>query len=634
MVNKNELITTNFHKNIGYLEENHHEIYEKIVAYEDYISQNNITENFRLSYENDGFDILNMQTNKYLYNKQSRDFIQIMRESVNFKKDENVFESFKVLEASKRLKGYNFVFDIFQKYGDKTKEMQHISKFIFFGVGLHIESITNKIDADYYLFVEDNIELFRLSLFTTQYFEIAKEAELFFAITTDEKEFATLGKRFLEEVPYYNHYIKFFESVFHSEEKLKEFHTLVVSQSHLNFFYSSILEQYTRPIHYLKQHYNFLNLNAPALKHFCRDKSVILVAPGPSLDENIEFLQVNSDKCFIVALSATLRSLEIAKIKPDIITHFDGFDRSIIHFEKLQDKSFMNDSLLLLSAKTPQEVVTMLDKKRIFFFETGTNYKQGFGELSAFCAGSATYLILIVLGFKNISLVGLDLALNQETLQAHSTGYSYKFEVDMQQDKLSFRDTIIEVDGNLQESVKTTPNFALSISAIDEITLGLKQSYQTVYNFSNGAKFQNTQNIDDGSVSSTSQKSLIELSKEFQQNSACKLSKNEKEFLVDIYRVSDEKRVYIETFKFSHYRDADSFFIALTQLRNNLCSCNQKRCEVVSLLFENYTNFVYGFIFDAYNTNGITPDIKEIQALLASNLLDTVDEFAKHFKEN
>lgn len=634
MVDINEHITNNFHQNVSYLQNHHRAIYEKLLAYEHYVSQNNIAENFTLSYENGAFDILNLQTNKHLYNKQSAHFVHIMTESVNFKKNENVFESFKILTPSEKLQGYNFAFDLFDQYGDKTKEMKHIRKFIFFGAGLHIQSITKKIDADYYLFVEDNIELYRLSLFTTKYFEIAQHSQLLFAVATDEREFDLIGKKFLEHSPYYNHYIKFFESVFHTEEKLKRFHTLVVSQSHLNFFYSSILQQYTRPVHYLKNRYNFLNLTAPQLKHYCRDKCVILVAPGPSLDKNIEFLKTNSDKCFIVALSATLKSLELAGIKPDIITHFDGFERSAIHFEKLKDKTFIKDSLLLFSAKTPQKIVNKFEKKRIFFFETGTNYKQGFGEMSAFCAGSSTYLIVIVLGFENIYLVGLDLALNQQTLQTHSSAYSYNLEADTQEDNLSFRDAIIEVDGNLQNKVKTTPNFALSINAINEITLHLKQNYQSVYNCNNGAKFRNTQSADCLELSHSTQKSLMELAKEFQQNSACKLTKNEKEFLADVYKAADGKKTYIERFKSSHYSDADSFLAALIQLKNDLCLCDQKRCEVLSLLFENYTNFVYGFVFDTLNTKGVTPDIKEVQKILASNLLDILYEFAKHFKES
>ena len=636
MVDINELVTNNFHQNVSYLQKNHRAIYEKLLAYEHYISQNKIPEKFTLHYENNGFDVLNHQTNKYLYNKQSTRFVQIMTESVNFKKNENLFEGFKLLTPSKNLQGYNFAFDLFKKYGEKTRKMRHIYKFIFFGTGLHIENITKKIGADYYLFVEDNIALFRLSLFTTKYFEIAKKSQLFFAVAADEKEFDLIGKKFLEKEPYYNHYIKFFESVFHNEEKLKRFHTLVISQSHLNFFYNSILEQYTRPIDYLTHNYNFLNLTAEQLKHYCKDKSVILVAPGPSLDQNIEFLKKNSNKSFIVALSATLSSLELAGIKPDIVTHFDGFDRSAIHFKKLQDTKFIANSLLLFSARTPQKIVNMFDKKRIFFFETGTNYKQGFGEISAFCAGSATYLILIALGFENIYLVGLDLALNQQTLQTHSGGYSYNLKADASKDTLNFRNSIIEVAGNLQNKVKTTPNFGHSINAINEITLGLKQEYQTVYNCNNGALFQNTKSAHccDIKVTPTAKKSFTKLKKQFQHNSSSHLAINEKIFLSDIYNMANEKKNYIKKFLASQYEERNSFLAALKQLRNNLCLCHEKRCEVLSLLFENYTNFIYGFIFDTLNTEGITTDIKVIQKKLAANLLDILYDFAKHFKES
>jgi len=60
-----------------------------------------------------------------------------------------------------------------------------------------------------------------------------------------------------------------------------------------------------------------------------------------------------------------------------------------------------------------------------YLFENGTNYKKNFGSFSAFCAGSATYMILLALGVKELFLLGLDLAVSRETLQTHSKEYKY-----------------------------------------------------------------------------------------------------------------------------------------------------------------------------------------------------------------
>ncbi len=633
MVDINELVTNNFHQNINYLQNNHRVVYEKLLAYENHMSTNQLSENFTLSFENGGFDIINLQTNKHLYNQQSNHFVKIMQESVNFQKNENVFESFKILPKTEKTKGYHFAFELFEQ--TKNQELEKIYKYIFFGSGLHIEPIAEKVNAEFYLIIEDNIELFRLSLFTIQYFKLAEQAKLSFAIASEKNEFEVIAKKFLDESFYYNQYIKFFESVFHSEEKLKEFHTLVVTQSHLNFFYSSILEQYTQPLKYLQADYNFINLTSKVLGEYCKNKSVILVAPGPSLDKNIAFLKKNQENFIIIALSATLRTLELANIKPDIITHFDGFERSAVHFEKLENQAFIQDSILLFSAKTPQKIVSMFNRKQLFFFESGTNYKQGFGELSAFCAGSSTYLILVALGFKDIVLIGLDLALEQTTLKTHSNAYSnYTLEGQEETDAMNFRDSIIELEGNFQAIVKSTPNFSLSIKAINEISSGLKQPYQNIYNLNDGAKLQNTISVSsaDLDIHTHTQKSLHELQQLFYENSSNHLSSNEQSFLSSIAKNIQLKKELVQRFLSKTYDEKTLFTYALVELKNDLCLCAEKECEVLSILFENYIRFVYGFIFDYCNTKEIIVDIKKIQAQVGSNILNILEDFDAHFK--
>ncbi|MBA1437671.1 MAG: motility associated factor glycosyltransferase family protein [Epsilonproteobacteria bacterium] len=628
MHNPQTHIAQNYRNNITYFQKEHPDLYRLIEQFEMMVDQGKLVENFILTYEDGGFDIFNTQSNKYLYNQQSKHYVNVMQQSVNHRKNENVFETFKLLGKNDTTKDYNFVDDLFVQ--SKDKEMQQIFKFIFFGSGLHLDPIANKIDAKYYLIIEDNIELFRLSLLTTPYFEIAKKAKLFFAVGSDNESFGKIAQQFFNEAFYYNHYIKFFESIFHSEEKLNWLHTIIVSQSHLNFFYSSILEQYTRPLYYLQNNYPFVNLTSKELQQFAQDKKVILVAPGPSLDKHITFLQDKQDEYFIVALSATLSILENAQIKPDIVTHFDGFARSAIHFQKLQDKTFLQDSLLLLSAKTPLTIVSMFAKEQIFFFESGTNFKQGFGELSAFCAGSATYLILVALGFKEILLVGLDLALNQQTLQTHAHGYSYTLTANENAQTKSFRDSIIEVAGNLQPKVKSTPNFATSIKAIDEISLGLKQDYQQIYNLNDGAKLKNTTPADATLFHTTShsKKSHHDLKTVMHNNSAATLSTEETQFIQEIQQKTQQKILLVKSFATQTFHNKTEFLQALIQFKNDLCLCQEKSCEVLLILLENYTRFVYGYIFDTCNSQGLQPDIRTIQKDLVNNLLEILQRFA------
>ena len=626
-------ITQQFQDNVTYLQLNHRAIYERLLFYEKSLNDNQLQQRFTLAYENEQFDIVELQSSRYLYNKQSSHFIDTITQSINYKRDENVFETFKLLQPSQRLKGYDFAFNLFHNYSGAHTSMQEIYKFVFFGSGLHLEAVANKVKAKYYLIIEDDIELFRLSLFTTPYFEIGENAELFFAIGSSPQEFENISTKFLLTEHYYNHYIKFFESVFHTEEKLQQLHTIIVSQPHLNYFYPSIVEQYTQPLHYLFKEYQFLNLTAKDLQATFKEHSAILVAPGPSLDENIEFLQTNAPHCLIIALSATLPKLEKAGIVPDIVTHFDGFERSLLHFEKLENPNFLQNSIALLSAKTPQGVTQYFPKEHIFFFENGTNYKQGFGEMHAFCAGSATFMITVVFGFENIYLLGLDLALNQTTLQTHNSDYGYTLEAQQHEDTLNFRDSIIEIEGNLQPKVKSTPNFARSVKAINEIATSLKQPYQSIFNLNNGAKFANTIAMRHQEISQTSRQKISQehLSSLFRTNSSDELTPQETEFLQEIYETTQQTLRKVQQFANTSFQDIQSFLDALKDFENDICFCETKNCAIVALLMENYMHFVTTYIFDAFN-NALQPDIVPIQKELTHNLSVILGEFAKPFQ--
>ena len=629
----NSQITQRFEQNVTFLQLNHRIIYEKLLVYEKELNENKRRQRFTLAYENGQFDIVELHSNKHLYNKQSNHFIDTIAQSINCKRNENVFESFKLVTPSPRLKGYDFAYKLFEQYSGSHTTMQTIHKFIFFGSGLHLEAVANKLKANYYLIVEDDIELFRLSLFTTPYFEIAQESELFFAVSSSDQEFEKIGTKFLSHAHYYNHYIKFFDSIFHTDEKLRQLHTLIVSQPHLNYFYPSIVEQYTQPLHYLFEGYRFLNLTAQGLQERFQNHTAILVAPGPSLDENIEFLQTNTPHCLVIALSATLPRLEKAGITPDIVTHFDGFERSLLHFEQLQDPSFLHNTIALLSAKTPHKVTEYFPKEQIFFFENGTNYKQGFGEMHAFCAGSSTFMITVAFGFKEIYLLGLDLALNQTTLATHNNDYGYTLEAQQHEDTLSFRDSIIEVEGNFKPKVKSTPNFARSIKAINEIATALKHPYQSIFNLNNGAKFANTTAIHPQKLVQCQDQKLPRntLLALLQTHSDNQLTQQETTFLKEIYDTTHHTLQKVRQFANTHFEDAVTFLEGLKQFENDICFCETKSCAVIALLMENYMHFVLPYIFDAFNSE-LTPDIANVQQDVTNNLAAILEDFAQPFQ--
>jgi len=526
--NLNEIAVTTFHENIQYLAKNHRDVYDKLLAFDTAIENNQYQNRYELIIRDDYFDVLELSSGDYLYNSSSKDYASLASKSINFKRDSNLFESFKKIPLA--IESEHFV-DIapilryIKKNLNPASEMHSIKKFIFFGAGLgtHITEIDKKIGANIYLIIEDDIELFKLSLFVTKYYELSLKSELIFSVFNSNEEFVLKANQFLNNKFYYNHYLKYFHMLNHNEEKLKEFHLRVISQSHNIFFYKDILTQYLVPIGYIQKNFHFLNMLVSYADTSLEKKPVLMIAAGPSLQANIEWIKENQEKFIIVALSSTLNILEKESIKPDIVTHMDAFESSTAHFDRLKSLDFLDDTLFLFSARIQNSVVKKLNKEHIFFYENGTSYKQNIGNLSAPCVGSTTYLILLALGVQELYLLGLDLALDSKSGSTHSSGHHFSENLDLEsaqthEDVMEFGKTVLKTAGNFQKEVFTKPEYLLSIDSIKASSMGFKKDTQIVYNLNDGAFFNNTipKKIESIAIDSFEKVDKTDLSKELQ----------------------------------------------------------------------------------------------------------------------
>lgn len=95
----------------------------------------------------------------------------------------------------------------------RTDAIAQIQKAIFFGtgVGTHICEVDERAkDAGVYLIVEDDLELFRLSLFVTDYAAMAEHVQILFSVMEDMDHFKETFLRFYKEMPGANGNIPYF----------------------------------------------------------------------------------------------------------------------------------------------------------------------------------------------------------------------------------------------------------------------------------------------------------------------------------------------------------------------------------------------------------------------------------------
>ncbi|MCX6052213.1 MAG: DUF115 domain-containing protein [Campylobacterales bacterium] len=647
---KEKMVHT-FEQNILYFEENQKKVFEKLSALESAIEQNLYQNRYELINKENYFEVIESLNNKILYNSDSFAYAKTVSKSISFKKNENVFETFKIFpleDESGYLIDVASTLQYIKSHMPREQEFKRINKFVFFGVGLgtHINEVHEKIKAQNYFIIEDDLELFKLSLFVTPYYEIAKKSQLFFSVFESNEEFVFPAQAFINNNFFLNHYIKFFHMLSHSEEKIKEFHVRVVSQSQNVFFYKDILTQYLAPLKFMSEKYNFLNILDSYENTSLTNKPVLLLAAGPSLKKNMEWLKNNQERFFIVALSSVLNTIEKEGIIPDVVTHMDGFETSATHFTKLKSLDFLKQTIFFLSARTPDSIVKMLNKEHVFFYENGTSYKQGIGNLSAACVGSTTYLLLLGLRVRELYLLGLDLALDSQTGATHSEGHEYVQTLDLENsnrhdDVMEFKNSVIKVDGNFEPQVYTTPEYALSIESINAASQWFKKEDLHIYNLSSGAKFLSTtaKNIEsvETNLLQLIDKNILasELKTIFTKNCSNEITELEISVLHQRLNYALELKNVIISQQFYHFETSDEFLHSLVNIFYKLSNDTSPTAYDLSLIFQEYCKFMYTFIFDFFNTKGLLNEDKtaqDINEMFTKALMRMINEYIDSLK--
>ena len=183
--------------------------------------------------------------------------------------------------------------------------------------------------------------------------------------------------------------------------------------------------------------------------------------------------------------------LEQHNIHIDIVTHLDEFNAAFKHFKNIKDMNFLSKTTFLLSATTSQSIINLLNKENIFLFESGTKYSKNSLKPSAGCVGSLTYQMLLLLDVKELYLLGLDLATDIETNKTHISTHMSSKTLSKDTEQLTYKQSLIPVEGNKHKEVFTTPHFKTSIDILNLSTNSFKKDYMNIYNLGDGAKFQN-----------------------------------------------------------------------------------------------------------------------------------------------
>lgn len=469
-------------KNSKYLSKNHPNIYQKIESFE----EENI-ENYFLDFENNHFDILDNNKNKTyncdpFYDASCR--CKDLENKPAFALISNTFLENKVSYKNK-LSAYNFI----NEYIHVDKENTSFDKFIFIGtlLGVHINDMNKVLKSKVYLIIEDEIEIFRLSLFLTDYEELEKTSKLFFCINEKIQEKEKTIEKFISYKSEFNNTIYFELSSEKSISNIEILSSTFANNDPLNYPFSEYLVSLSRSFFYFKENKQILRLQE--YKEFIT-KPVLFLGAGPSLSENIEWVYLNQDFFTVVCAAGALKRCELLDIVPDIILSVDGQYKEVYEQYDVNEKYYKN-SIIISSIKTDEEVIRKINSEKLFFMQDNLETFNNCGIFTGVTVGDIGLDLLLRLGAEEIYMLGFDASISKRGKTHDGTHTSRKIKnkkTDLiKNEKIDSKNDLYEVEGNFRKTVLTFMLYKQMIESINKI---LENSKANIYNLSDGAKFK------------------------------------------------------------------------------------------------------------------------------------------------
>lgn len=499
----------NFNKNLIYFKDNYQDVYKRVIEFKILWESNKIDTRYSLEYLEDNFDLLNIKTKQYFYEKNLTGYNKTVEDTLDFSSIRNTIHNtpFEIFEKKYKQK-YDILPDT-QKAVDtsskllknlelkKDKIFKKIDKFIVIGtlLGTHLDTIHNKLNSQSYFIVEPDIEIFYLSLFVTKYYEFAADRYKMYSIMDSKEILLQKLHSFYMQDFHKNHSLKYYLA---SESYSYLFDTISVSLGrleNLSFPYPSYFKALKRTMSHIMKKNNILNVKDEL--SFFDNKPVLIVSPGPSLLKNMKWLKKYSNRFVIVCYSQSLKRLLSEGILPDIITIVDSSKKLYKDFKGIENNLFKK-TILLANVNVHKKILDLFYNDNLFLYEKEFLVKPKTSEyIFGATVGETTYQICLMLNAKRIYLLGTDMSIDSLTGRTHDAMHSYRSNKKLNvKNKVSYRENVkvnqdeelLIVEGNFESEVYTTVFYTRLIAHYNMITLKYKKDGQKVFNLSDGAK--------------------------------------------------------------------------------------------------------------------------------------------------
>ncbi|EKD4541696.1 motility associated factor glycosyltransferase family protein [Campylobacter coli] len=289
-----------------------------------------------------------------------------------------------------------------------------------------------------HLFVfESEIELFILALSTIDLSEelkvykvvlfdcVAKDLEIQIAMIFDQQsilEYLSLYEMFISS----HYYLKYYEtSILSLNELCIKSASVAIRNADITCFLPLLTHgQFLQNIPSMLESIPFQRILSERKNKF---DNAIVVSAGPSLAKQLPLLKAYQDKAVIFCADGALSMLEKEGIIPDYVTNLDCRDLAMKFF---QNKENLKQSIIALECATHPNVVYSLKAENCMIILRNKALYQRFNlnDFGYIDTGTHvshfSYTLALALGFKNIIMIGQDLAFDKDG-NSHSKGFSY-----------------------------------------------------------------------------------------------------------------------------------------------------------------------------------------------------------------
>ncbi|EAM0118665.1 DUF115 domain-containing protein, partial [Campylobacter jejuni] len=294
-----------------------------------------------------------------------------------------------------------------------------------------------------HLFVfESEIELFILALSTIDLSEelkvykvvlfdcVAKDLEIQIAMIFDQQsilEYLSLYEMFISS----HYYLKYYEtSILSLNELCIKSASVAIRNADITCFLPLLTHgQFLQNIPSMLESIPFQRILSERKNKF---ENAIVVSAGPSLAKQLPLLKAYQDKAVIFCADGALSMLEKEDIVPDYVLNIDFEDLPLRFF---QNKENLKQSIIALECATHPNVVRSLKAENCMIVLRNKALYQRFNlnDFGYIDTGTHvshfSYTLALALGFKNIIMIGQDLAFDEEG-NSHSKGFALGERID------------------------------------------------------------------------------------------------------------------------------------------------------------------------------------------------------------